>query len=363
MSRDFYRQLGQALAQGAIVVATVTKVKGSVPREVGAKMMISAEGRTVGTIGGGAGEAKVIQQAQTLLKAGGKQFVEIDLSGVPYRETQGVCGGWMQVWLERWSGQEAIALAQQVLDLLESGQSGLLITPFHSNWSPYLMNELPAEATVPEVRILDISSQTEALFEPLLHPPTCLVIGAGHVAVPLAQMAHILGFQTIVQDDRSEFARADRFPAETIVSADTIEALLPMLPVPAQLYVILVTRGYQHDLDALGLLLQQPVLPRYVGMIGSEKRVHLVMQTLLQQGISATQLSQVYAPIGLDIGALTPEEIAVSICAELVQVYRGGTGRSLSANRRKALSSATAEQLSQCASRLVSPDDLQTSQQ
>lgn len=343
MSKEFYQQLHHALEQGAVVVATVTKVRGSVPREVGAKMFITAAGQTVGTIGGGAGEAKVCQQAHTLLANGGKQFVEIDLSGIPNRDSQGVCGGWMQIWLEQWSGQTAITLTQRILDLLDSGHSGILVTPFHSSWIPSLIHELPAETTVPEVRVLDVASQTEALFEPLLHPPTCLIIGAGHVAVALAQIAHLLKFQIIVQDDRPNFACHSRFPAGTVLCSEPIAMLLPMLPAPSQLYIALVTRGYQHDLEALHVLLQQPIMPRYIGMIGSEKRVRLVRQQLQQQGISTERLHLLYAPIGLDIGALTPEEIAVSIGAEIIQIYRGGTGRSLSTRLRSLDSSSPPE--------------------
>lgn len=346
MSRIFYRQLHQLLQQQAVVVATVICTRGSTPREVGAKMMIPERGSPIDTIGGGAGEAKVCQYARSVLRTGEKQFVEIDLSGAPQRSTEGVCGGWMQVLLERWSGEMAIDLAEQILQQLQAGQPGILVTPLTANRSPYLTPPLPETPAVPTIQpepllpepagtpiegAMGESAQTLALLEPLPLLPVLLIVGAGHVAVSLAQVAHLLGFQVIVQDDRPDFACADRFPPGAVMWSQPMESIVE-LPLPARLYVALVTRGYQYDLDALRQLLKllKHSSPRYVGMIGSKKRVQLVLQALQQTNGAPTWLSQIRAPIGLDIGALTPEEIAVSICAELIQVQRGGTGQPLS---------------------------------
>ncbi|MES1023774.1 XdhC family protein [Gloeocapsa sp. BRSZ] len=313
---EFYQQMAQALRQDSVVLATVVNVTGSVPREVGAKMLVCCD-RTIGTIGGGAGEAKVIHQALQVLATGEKQFVEIDLSGALQRETQGVCGGAMQVWLERWSGNEAIKLIEQIIEILSSGGRGTLVTPFSEDSQPYLEfgdNEPQRH------------KENEAFREILMPLPTLLIVGAGHVAVPLAAIAAMIGFRVTVVDDRAEFATRERFPqaAEVIVQSLTFALKCGL----DSQYVALVTRGIQHDLEALRLLLQKPA--QYIGMIGSRKRVRLVCQQLQQEGYSPEVLTSLYAPIGLDIGALTPEEIAVSICAELIKVRRGGTGKSLS---------------------------------
>jgi xanthine dehydrogenase accessory factor len=147
-------------------------------------------------------------------------------------------------------------------------------------------------------------------------------------------MAHLIDFRVVVQDDRPEFANHQRFPDATVL-AQPIATAVTTLNTGALLYVALVTRGYQHDLAALRVLL--PRSPHYIGMIGSQKRVKTVLQALQQEGIPGmapslvtAQLDSIYAPIGLNLGALTPAEIAVSICAELIAVYRGGNGRSLS---------------------------------
>lgn len=319
---NLYQQLAAALQQGSVVLATVIEVKGSVPREVGAMMIICSDGSTIGTIGGGAGEASVIEQAQQVLVNGKKQQVEVDLSGSLERTKQGICGGMMHVWLERWQGESAIALANEIIALLQTGQSGSLVIPFAPDRSPYLA----ASPLSP--------SASPAFTHPLLPPPTLLIIGAGHVAIPLAQMAHLLDFRVVVQDDRSEFANIQRFPDATVLAQPIDRAVATLNAIP-QLYVALVTRGYQHDLAALKVLL--PRSPHYIGMIGSKKRVRIVLQALKHDGIPGMEASSlvdqvqaIYAPIGLNLGALTPAEIAVSICAELITVYRGGNGRSLS---------------------------------
>jgi xanthine dehydrogenase accessory factor len=318
MTINCYQQLAQALEKGAVVIATAIAIQGSVPREVGAKMIICADGRTYNTIGGGAGEAKVIRQAMIVLETGEKQLVEIDLTGAPQRQTQGICGGVMQIWLERWSGQEAIALVDRILDLLQSGQTATLVTPFTLDKSPYLLSKNILIAT------------EEAFIETLQPPPTLLIVGAGHVGEQLAKVAHTIGFQVIIQDDRPQWANRERYPQATAIYNQAIASVVAQLSTHTQLYAALVTRGFQYDLAALKVLLARNPECKYIGTIGSEKRVRQVIQALETEGMAANKLRSLYAPIGLDIGALTPEEIAVSICAELILVRRGGTGRPLS---------------------------------
>lgn len=319
---SFYQQFAAALQQNPVVLATVVNVNGSVPREVGAMLLLVADGSTFGTIGGGAGEANVIEQARQVLATGEKHLVTIDLSGNLERSKQGICGGRMDVWLERWQGEGALALANDIVALLQAGQSSFLIIPSTPERSPYLSTPPPLHTT----------RHTAGFILPLLPPPTLLIVGAGHVAIPLAHLAHLIDFRVVVQDDRPEFASPQRFPDVTVL-AQSIAAVVETLNTVAFLYVALVTRGYQHDLAALRVLL--PRSPHYIGMIGSEKRVKTVLQAVQHEGIPgmeppllADRLQAIYAPIGLDVGALTPAEIAVSICAELISVHRSGRGRS-----------------------------------
>jgi xanthine dehydrogenase accessory factor len=317
MSIHFYQRLADVLAREPVVLATIVAVKGSVPREVGAKMMIQADGKINGTIGGGAGEAKVIQQAMLVLQTGKKCSVNIDLSGAPDREVEGICGGMMQVWLERWAGEAAIALVQEMLARLKAGESVELVTPLvegsHAHlFSSSTVHRLPA---------------TPHFSETIAPPPILLIVGAGHVGVQLAKVADLAGFQIAIQDDRPDWANSDQYPQATLILTQAIPGAIAQLTAYSQLYVALVTRSYHHDVAALRALCDRPIPCRYIGMIGSQKRVRQVYQELEKWGVPESQLRSIYAPIGLDIGALTPEEIAISIGAELILVRRGGTGR------------------------------------
>lgn len=173
--------------------------------------------------------------------------------------------------------------------------------------------------------------------ETLQPPPTLLIVGAGHVGIQLAKVAHLIGFQIAVQDDRPEWANAEYYPQASQILVAGIEAAIASLAHHQNLYTALVTRGYTYDLAALQSLLKHPIPCCYIGMIDSKKRVHQVYGAIAQAGIPKEKLAAIYGPIGLDIGALTPEEIAVSIGAELTMVRRGGTGRSLSERLRQSM--------------------------
>lgn len=158
-------------------------------------------------------------------------------------------------------------------------------------------------------------------------PATLLIVGAGHIAVPVAKIGKMLGYRVVVIDDRPAFANAERFPeADQIVACDFAE-LRRRAPVDATTYVVIVTRGHKHDAAVLSALFDSPAA--YLGMIGSRRRVKTVVDALLASGAAPEQLENVYAPIGLDIGAETPEEIAVAILAEITSLRRGGRAPSL----------------------------------
>lgn len=320
---DFYRHLATTLTDCAVVVATVIRTNGSVPREVGAKLLWAEDGTVRGTIGGGAGEAKVLQAARTVLSTGENQQINLDLSGLPQRQIQGICGGQMQVWLERWWGEAAIALSQQIIQSLERGQAVRLVHPLTPNQVPYLQQIEPAQPT---------PTHPATFIEILQPPPTLLIVGAGHCGIELAKVGYQLGFQVMVQDDRVAWANPQNFPQATQLFTRSMASVVEDLAAHSQLYVALVTRGFDYDLAALRALLQRSIPCAYIGMIGSQQRVKRVVQAIRAAGFSGPCLCSLHAPIGLDIGALTPAEIAVSIGAELVLVRRGGTGQPLSAS-------------------------------
>jgi xanthine dehydrogenase accessory factor len=285
-------------------------------------MLIDSNAQTFETIGGGAGEAEVIQQAQLVLATGKKRRIELDLSGAPQRHTQGICGGRMQVWLEQWQGERAIALVQQILDRLQSGQSIKLVTPFAPASFPYLLNanDLAIDSAIAE-------SIPNVWVEVLQPPPLLLIIGAGHCGIQLAKVAHLVGFQIAVQDDRPDWANVTNYPQADLILTEPIAEAIARLTQHDQLYAALLTRGYQYDLAALAHLLQRTIPCQYIGMIGSGQRIQRVKQAIAALGISQAKLRSLHAPIGLEIGALTPAEIAVSIAAELILVRRGASDR------------------------------------
>lgn len=320
--------------ESSLVLATVVAVKGSTPREVGAKMLVTAQGQ-VGTIGGGAGEAKVYQQALEVLATGEKQLVEINLLGNE-EDSQGVCGGMMEVWLEKWQGEKAIALIQQILNYLKTGQSIILTTPLSQDRSPHLLlNDLAlaflsGDDLIPPLK-RGARGVTESI-EKIIPPPTLLIVGAGHCGVALAKVAHFMGMRIMVVDDRPDFAHPAQFPLETVVITDTVANILNQIEKIENLYIALVTRNYQQDIAAVRSLFDfsAHISLQYLGIIGSIKRIKIVQQHLEKLGYNFQDFPHIYAPIGLDIGALTPEEIAISICAEILKVKQGRTGKSLS---------------------------------
>jgi xanthine dehydrogenase accessory factor len=159
------------------------------------------------------------------------------------------------------------------------------------------------------------------------HRPTqrLFVVGAGHIALPLARLGDTLGFRVVVLDDREGFATEDRFPeAAAVHRVDFTDPFVHLPPGPDD-YVVLVTRAHRYDFDCLQRLLDRQPLPRYIGMVGSRRRVRAAFRALLDAGVPTARLADVHAPIGVDIGAETPEEIAVAIAAELVAARRGAT--------------------------------------
>jgi len=184
---------------------------------------------------------------------------------------------------------------------------------------------------LPGLHTLTLGGGMEArVYLELHHPPWELVIvGAGHLAQPLCTLGSLLGLEVTILDDRPEFATRERFPeADRVLRVDFSDPFREV-GLNAWSHVLLVTRGHRYDYECLRRVLQQDPEPHYVGMIGSRRRVRATFQALLQEGVSPERIQRVRAPIGLDIGAETPAEIAVCVAAEMIQLWRGGSGRPL----------------------------------
>src|SRR3954466_3827851 len=257
MNQEVFSALSEALQRGEeVALVTITSSTGSTPQRVGAKMLVYADGRTVGTIGGGCYENDAFWKAREAIKARKPLNVKYELTDDIAEESGLICGGQMEVFIE-----------------------------------------------------------------PVEPAPDVYICGAGHVGCWLARMAHDTGFRVHVVDDREKFASADRFQAGTEVIVDDIPTWLATHQLPTTSYAVVVTRGHKHDIDAMRAL--APSNLRYVGLIGSRAKVKRIYDALRLEGVPTEVLQRVHAPIGLDIGAISPQEIAVSILAELIAVKHG----------------------------------------
>jgi xanthine dehydrogenase accessory factor len=162
--------------------------------------------------------------------------------------------------------------------------------------------------------------ELEVFIEPILSPPTLYIFGGGHISLSLAKMGKLLGFKIAVIDDRPEFASSERFPEADVILAEDFTKSFPKIKIDKSSYIVIVTRGHQHDELVLEWAVGTPA--KYIGMIGSKTKVKAIFSHLLAKGKSKEQLDRVHAPIGLEIEAQTPEEIAVSILAEVIKVRR-----------------------------------------
>ena len=168
---------------------------------------------------------------------------------------------------------------------------------------------------------VEIQPGLKVFFDVITSESNLIVCGAGHIAVPLVRFARAVGFNTTVLDDRPDFAHSSRFPDSTVI-AENFTAALRDLPLGPSVYVVIITRGHEHDVDCLMEIL--PKQAAYVGLIGSSRLVRFVLEWLVEKGFARQQLKEVFTPIGIPIGAESPEEIALSIVAELVCVRRKG---------------------------------------
>lgn len=180
--------------------------------------------------------------------------------------------------------------------------------------------------------VVYLNESIKVFIDPILPHPCLLILGGGHIAVPLTEMGNLLEFHVSVVDDRLSFANQTRFQSAQQVLCQDFEKAIQEFPFDTNTYVIIVTRGHRHDKTCLAEVLRRKK-SAYIGMIGSRRKVAALIEDLRAEGFSEEELSNVYAPIGLDIGAQTPAEIAVSIIAEITMVRRYGYSHGLKARQ------------------------------
>jgi xanthine dehydrogenase accessory factor len=337
---EIYQECCKLLQMGQpVVMATVFEAKGSAPRVAGARMLVRQDGSIRGTIGGGRLEHDAVQLAITLFEKAESAIYSFDLTGSDVAGMDMICGGKGEVWLHYFTGNaQEQSVCQAVLSALASRQKAWLVTEISGSVAENgrqfaLLDKSDAvhgSLQLSSVLVREWSGQKDSaaifteeyggsrfLVEQIRPLRTVLIFGAGHVSQQVAPLCERVGFRVVVLDDRAEFANHTRFSAETEIQVLDSFAEWAGLVVDENCYIVILTRGHIHDKTVLGLALQTSA--GYIGMIGSRRKRDKIYQALRDEGITQEQIARVHSPIGLDIGAETPEELAVSIVGELIQ--------------------------------------------
>lgn len=329
-------------AEGPLALCTVLHVKGSAPRHAGSWMLAGTGGLVAGSVGGGRGEATVLAAVREALGDGKARVLEVEMQGTEAEGPDMVCGGTSRVLVEPLASKAAYADARELLlrgervllaRRTDTGESAAM--DGDGRWTPAAPEGADPEAAR---RALEHGKpvfvpEPGLFYDPLLPPEKLLILGGGHVGRAVAGVTPALGFAVTVADDRPEFVAPGRFPTEVATLCGPYAEVVGRFPFDASTYVVIVTRGHLADLESLRAVLGQPW--RYAGLIGSRRKVRLLTEQVLAEGFDPAKVAAVNAPIGLDVGAETPEELAVSIAGELVAVRRGVPHAGISGRARR----------------------------
>jgi xanthine dehydrogenase accessory factor len=358
--------------QGAL--STIISSKGSLPMSEKTKMLVTPEGKIIGTVGGGCLEADVWTEARRVMEEG-KSSIQQFILTEKYAGEQGLnCGGVVEILTEPLPehGQELFRTMMQLKDSGHRGALGTILTDhprYPEGRRKFLLCDdgstvgslgdaaleafivqrgqeiLQGEKFAIEPYQTEDGNSVQVFLEPVLPTPTVWVFGGGHVSFYLVRAAKLAGFKANVIDDRPAFANTERFPEADETLVLDYDQVRGQFDFGQDDYVVLVTRGHQHDQKILAQIYDCSA--RYLGMIGSKSKIAKMWQRLEAQGIDRTYLDRVHAPVGLNIGADNPEEISISVMAEIIRERRLGkveaTQRKRSHDRRReALATAKA---------------------
>jgi xanthine dehydrogenase accessory factor len=345
--------------EGRAALATLVDTRGTTPRKEGAKMWVGEGGRVLGSVTiGGCVDAQVMAEAEEVLGADGRpRLLRLDLGDEDAWEIGLTCGGTIEVLLEPVALGSARAGALPLYETLRAhgaaGGAGALVTrldPPQTAAKLLVLDDGRREGTLGDAALDEAAvsaaregfstgaSRTLALgsarvfVELHVPPPILLVVGAGHVAMPLTGLAKLVGFRTVVIDGRPRFATRERFPEVDDLVIGMPSEEVRRVPMRASTAVVLVAHDYKYDLPVLRHVLDTPA--GYVGMLGSRRRGDAILRLLREEGVGEEQLQRIRVPIGLDLGARTAPEIALAILAEAVAARQGGSGRPLALVKR-----------------------------
>ena len=353
MQEVFHEAVNRLEKGEPVVVATVIRTKGSTPQKPGAKLLVRQDGTGAGTLGGGCVEGDIWFAAKQLMQQGGEaEYREYELNEELAAEDGLVCGGTMYFLIDpvytpedylpyareidfAYQGEGAVALAT----VIKSGNDGKsrigdkLFIRENGKTEGTLGNLETDKGAIEKAKILMIHGRNEYVMtvsgaeyfiEAYTTPPQLVICGGGHVSRALASLAKPLEFRLFITDDREEFANEDRFPEADIIVSEKPEDALPNLPINPNTFIVVATRGHRYDNTALLAAAKTPA--RYVGLMGSKRKTILIYEDLMRSDLSLDRIREIRSPIGLDIKARTPEEIAISIMSEVLMFRLGGSG-------------------------------------
>ncbi|MDD3343009.1 MAG: XdhC family protein [Sulfurospirillaceae bacterium] len=331
-------------AQRDVVIATILEKSGSAPREAGTKMLVHKDMSIEGTIGGGLLEAMAMKMASTVFETKKYRIEDFELSDTDATQAGMVCGGEVRVLLEYVDALDipCVDIYHKAHELREEGENFVMITKVSPKSTTILGKDkwICTQTDIYGIENKEISDIAQSLRENfnrtkfhiftgkeryMIEPCYCTdrlyIVGAGHVSQQIAVLTKEIGMYTAVIDDRVEFSNQERFPTvDAVYVISSYDTLFQEVSIPKNSYIVIVTRGHSFDKAVLAQALRADA--KYIGMIGSKSKKNHLYGELLHEGFTQKDLDEVHCPIGVSINAQTPEEIAISIVAELVQVKR-----------------------------------------
>src|SRR6266536_3220311 len=353
-------------AEGKVALATLVNTRGTTPRKEGAKMLVGEGGRVLGSVTiGGCVDAQVIEESASVLADQTPRLLELNLGDEEAWEIGLTCGGTIEVFVEpvdlEKPADATLAVYERLRAHAEAGGRGAALTRLqapdavgsHSGAKMLLLDSGVREGTLGDEALdAEAVSQgavaikagksgtltvegTRVFAEVFVPASILLVVGAGHVAMPLVTLARVLGFKTVVIDGRPRFATRERFPDVDELKIGIPSELVQGVPLVPSTALVLVAHDYKYDLPVLRHALETPV--GYVGLLGSTRRGKAILDLLREEGVAENLLTRVRVPIGLDLGAQSAPEIALAVLAEVLAVQRGATCLPISEKVRKGI--------------------------
>lgn len=341
MEKNIYVKVYELLLSGLkIVLVRTIRRSGSTPRDVGSMCIVTEEGNLLGTVGGGALEYRAQKQAMALIEKKESFIYRFQLSNDDLAKNGMICGGNVDLYLEPLfpDNKETMSLFKTIQQHIIENKLGILVTRIEDGIDAmdkearvFIKEDGNHHGTLPGIDpktihlekntpcdLVSLENESTHLFvERIALNPKVFLFGAGHVSMFVAQLAKLVGFDITVIDDRPKFANEQRFPDADEILITDFDTVFDQLNISQNSYILIITRGHLHDKIVLEKALSTPA--SYIGMIGSIKKRNIIYQHLMDKGVSKKRLETVFSPIGIDINAETPEEIAVSIVGELIK--------------------------------------------